>query len=141
MTHKEIAEKFQEIEKMAQSQSAWRIADVSRAYANELDPPRPKPGTVVWCPQEQNYGIVRDDGCIEFGRYRRMLSVVGPIKPVSIPAPGYPWQTTCTIPPVEEWPDDSEYCEVAIMFDRHTNSRRVQRVITRAEAERMEAER
>ena len=142
MTEKKVADKIREIAN-APTLSIEGRRELTR-LANELDPPRPEPGTVVWwrgsvvdtwhlgCAVV--YGIVPADNINACWNWDcRGLEW----KPARIAGP---MQETATIPPLDQWPEDSEYCEVAIVFDGHTNSRRVQHAIDRKEAERREAE-
>ena len=133
MTKKEIADRIRATLTVHSDPELVKLAD-------ELDPPRPEPGTVVWFPIDEECGVVADNGrgvYTSCGELVLWASLQEGTRPARIAGP---MQETATIPPLDQWPEDAKYCEVAIVFDRHTNSRRVQHVIDRKEAERREAE-
>jgi hypothetical protein len=116
------------------------VRDELLRRANELDPPEPQIGTpIVW---RKFADLGWRHGIIEMGRCTRtsegaqvpLESIAW--KPAQILGPR---QVSVTIPRTDEWPNDAAHCEAGITWTGYRNIIRVQRVITRPEAERMEA--
>jgi hypothetical protein len=136
MTNKQIAE----IIRRGQQDELDRLVD-------ELDPPRPEPepepGTVVWWKKDGGYdiwllgyvsdcqsGVVPLTGEPGFDDYCVTWDAID-YRPARILADD---EVAVQVPDISGWPDDSEYVEVALIYDKHTRIRYVQH-ITRSEAE------
>ena len=137
MTEREIADRIRATLTVHSDLDLWRLAD-------ELDPPRPKPGTVVWwrwtnrkCERGWSIGQVADNGrgvCIDIYSFKvsaewRYIEW----KPARIAGP---MQEIVDIPPVSEWPDDVGSITQRMIPHR---SRTSHTIITRDEAARREA--
>jgi hypothetical protein len=136
MTNKEISEI---------GRQCLNVRDYDRLHQlfDELDPPYPEPGAVVWyrrtdadpwilaIVEEGGEGIVFDDRSYLpwFNVYEWKLARILADDEVAV-----------QVPDISGWPDDSECVEVALIYDRHTHLKYAQHVITRAEAEAREAE-
>jgi hypothetical protein len=137
MTKKDIAERLREI--IAYQQHPYTRME---ELADELDPPRPEPGTVVWCHQESwpsdqwEIATSAEQGVYITGHGAALPWDSIRWKPARILADD---EVAVKVPLVREWPDDSECVEVALIYDRHTHLKYAQHVITRAEAEAREA--
>lgn len=114
-------------------------AEEQRKLADELDPPRPEPGTVVWWRyKEGTYWWLAE--IAKDGKGLRWPSRTIPFeeiewKPVRILAPD---EVAVKVPPVSEWPPLS--VGLALMYyPDNGHHEGYKRLITRAEAERMEA--
>ena len=141
MTHKEIAKRLRGLidatsNGIVLSESIQRIAD-------ELDPPRPEPGTVVWWQDDEGLGDpalgqVNEHGCIEmFGTIRELELSEVKWWPVRIAGP---MQEIVDIPPLREWPDNADYAELRLHYGRGEMTTNVRFGITRDEAARRQAE-
>jgi len=110
--------------------------------ADELDPPRPEPGTVVL------YALPKsDDWCAGWWTGKSVFDFASQlhldpsnlrIKPARILADD---EVAVKVPPVSEWPENAG--QVLAMYATVTSARvaPLTQIITRAEAEHMEAER
>jgi hypothetical protein len=135
MTSKEIAEI---------GRQCLNVRDYDRLHQlfNELDPPYPEPGTVVWYRRTDAdpwiLAIVEEDGdgiLFDNRSYLPWFNV-------------YEWKPACIladdevavqVPPVREWPEDA--IEIYGEYDCAGGDRPVGlTIITRAEAEAREAE-
>jgi hypothetical protein len=140
MTNKEIAEKLR------------HVADYNLSYAhlrdlaNELDPPRPEPGTVVWykftrepewsLKERWRLGIVTVEGdALWTVTHDLVLLCDVEYKPARILADD---EVAVKVPPVSEWPQGANAIVWEYNFP-HRPSDRSGMVITRAEAEAREA--
>ena len=135
MNQKEIADRIRATLTVHSDFDLIRLAD-------ELDPPRPEPGTVVWWRVAADdtwrlgcvvaYGIVPADNINACWNWDcRGLEY----KPARIAGP---MQEIVDIPPVSEWP---EYGDTLItLFEGKAKALRYRDVITRDEAARREAE-
>jgi len=137
MTNKEIAERLRKIMNMYS-------VDKLQQLANELDPPRPEPGTVVWWryPDDGEWfpGVAKPDGVEDHSDYPDWDEIEW--KPARILAPD---EVAVKVPPVSEWPNeafriDSEPYYRMQGWSKKTIGQYVT-LITRAEAESMEADR
>jgi hypothetical protein len=111
------------------------------SLANELDPPRPEPGTVVWwqvrCDEPLALGFVGYDERVyaKDGTSYPIYSLIV-IKPARILAPD---EVAIKVPPVSEWPETSDCLEACFYSWPKNGLKTGLTIITRAEAERMEA--
>ena len=133
MTEREIADRIRA------TLTVHSDPDLAR-LANELDPPRPEPGTVVWWQDDEGLGDpvlgqVNDLGFIELFGTKDKASIYS-VKwwPARIAGP---MQEIVDIPPVSEWPDDVGSITQRMIPHR---SRTSHTIITRDEAARREAE-
>ena len=137
MTNKEIAERLRDMSNRIGSLTQSSLAEL----ADELDPPLPEPGTVVWWQDDEGLGDptlgqVNEHGCIEmFGTIRELELSEVKWWPARIAGP---MQEIVDIPPVSEWPEDSE--TLTTLFEGEKRALRYRDVITRTEAARREAE-
>jgi hypothetical protein len=141
MTEKQIADKLRYVAEY--NLSYTHLTDL----ADELDPPRPEPGTVVWWTDANelskwSLGIVVSRRQIEIlGSTARLSLDSVKWKPVRIARPG---QVVVDVPPVRDW--DSGANEIWLAWQPcRDNFRRFPIIytgtkITRAEAEHMEGE-
>ena len=134
MTDKEIAKRLREIAKTLNP--TIRI----ESLADELDPPRPEPGTVVWWRDaeglgEWSLGQINNNRKVEFfGAWKELDLEAVQIKPARI---AKPMQEIADIPAVSEWPDDVGSITQRMIPHR---SRTSHTIITREEAARREVE-
>ena len=137
MTNKEISQRLRDI-------NNGHYAD-QRSIAeliNELDPTRPEPNTWVWWKWKDKdkewtwrKGIVSESGSSVFNAVAAAPLDMIEWKPARIAGP---MQVIVDVPRVSDWP---EYGDTLIMlFEGETKALRYRDVITRAEAERREAE-
>ena len=142
MTNKEIAERLREIATaraftMENRQAVEDIADT-------LDPPRPEPGTVVWWNYDRakhdlewKIGIVTDDGLLIVAADGDKHFLHHTItKPARILAPD---EVAVKVPPVSEWPEWAQ--DIEWRYGGEVGCTLHRPIITRDEAERMEAKR
>lgn len=129
MTHKEIAERGRRILSQTDRNADDKYRELVELF-DELDPPRPEPGTGLWWRYWRDggawkLGIVEEfgDGVVDSEQEFHGWGDIE-YKPARIAGP---MQEIVDIPPVSEW-DGAE-------------SIYVRKAITRAEAERMEADR
>ena len=123
-----------------------RLSKMIRDKADELDPPRPEPGTVVWWRDaeglgEWSLGQINNNRKVEFfGAWKELDLEAVQIKPARIAGT---MQEIVGIPPVNEWP----LTATAVQMFYVDKTRRflcpvgsIGRVITRDEAARREVE-
>ena len=137
MMHKEIAQRLRELDETGN----WGGV---QALADELDPPLPEPGTVVWWrykyaggPEYKYIGIVEDHGEGIYdagGCFRAMQDIEWKLAHVLEPG-----QVIVDVPPVSEWAVNADYAELRLHYGHGEIPTNVRLGITRAEAERMEA--
>ena len=136
MMHKEIAQRLRELDETGNWGGVQDLAD-------ELDPPLPETGTVVWWrwADKPNWqiGQVSDDGKGIVARIFSWDNHVAPWeriewKPARIAGPR---QVIVDVPRVSDWPKDGTHVEAAVTG--YSDTWWFAEVITRAEAERMEA--
>lgn len=148
MTHKEIAKRLRGLVIAARNQHQYQTADRMEELADELDPGRPEPGTVVWCiwfdnDEPVNRLFLSESDAREYKDSNPCL-ITGMVAPLRLPtrilAPG---EVAVKVPPVSEWPDDAlridsePYYRMSGTYTKATGHQVT--LITRAEAERMEA--
>ena len=141
MTHKEIAERLRDMSNRIGSLTQSSLAEL----ADELDPPLPEPGTVVWwrfigalayhgwehgVVDKSLKGVWSSDGLVHWSRIE--------YKPARIAGP---MQEIVDIPPVKDWPRNCDEVELKWHYDdRDFMSGSAGATITRGEAARREAE-
>jgi hypothetical protein len=140
MTNKEIAARLRSVAKLESSGSITK----SRLHeiADELDPPRPEPGTVVWWKfgtddDEYRIGQVNDSGTGVRGVYWNSTPAYWKhidYKPARILAPD---EVAVKVPPVEEWTPNATAIGVYMSYG-DSGCVKLRDVITRAEAEARE---
>ena len=141
MTDKEIAERLRKI--MADYGDMGELQEL----ADELDPPRPEPGTLVWWSyandtarkhlgyvSDRQYGVVPLNEKPGFDDYYVPFEQIE-WKPARILGLD---EVVVKVPPVSEWPGDSE--TLITLFEGEKRAHRHRDVITRADAARREAE-
>ncbi len=131
MTNKQIAERLRT--RVTDHYDAVRLAD-------ELDPPRPEPGTVVEnCFGTAPYGIVshENDGNVIVLTIHGAYNYNEQWKPARILAPD---EVAVKVPPMWDWPTGGESID-AVYETNMVGTTYYDTIITRVEAERMEAER
>ena len=139
MTDKERAERLRKVATAPTLTIEGRQALVE--VADELDPPRPEPGTVVWWTDDEGLGDpvlgqIDAYGHIElFGTTDTVIARDVKWWPACIAGP---MQEIVGIPPVKDWPEDSE--TLITLFEGEKRAHRHRDVITRAEAARRETE-
>ena len=152
MTDKERAQAYREVADWLlehadiEPQIQVRLSKLVRDYADELDAPRPTPGTIVWWQDTEGLsdpglGQVNEYGFVEmFGTGKSLDRREIKWWPARIAEPG---QEIVDIPPVSEWPMTATDIQ---MFYVDRNRRflspvgAIGRVITRDEAARREEE-
>ncbi len=140
MTNKDIAERLR---KLPTSLGSPPLTEAIERLANELDPPKPEPGTFVWWRVHYGHnwhpGIVcpNDTGelCIQGAIGLEEMSGVS-WKPARILAPD---EMTVKIPPVKKWPISAAAIYTHFVDDTKRNVGEIGCVITHAGAERTEA--
>ena len=134
MMHKEIAQRLRELDETGN----WGGV---QALADELDPPLPEPGTVVWWQDFERLGDpvlgrFNDLGRIElFGSTQLINPASVKYWPARILGSG---EVAVDVPPVSGWPNWAEAMEWRFISPVTFHDRPF---ITRTEAERLEAER
>ena len=144
MTNKEIAEQLRSIAR-AEGLYTQNRKELFR-LADELDPQRPEPGTLVWVRWNEaglQTALVDADGkgvVFNDNSYLPWEVVIECVKPRVLA----PDEVAVKVPPASEWPKEAEslHCDPWFAnggkrYMRHSSAL----TITRAEAERMEAER
>ena len=143
MTDKEIAERLRDMSNRIGSLTQASLTEL----ADELDPPRPEPGTVVWWRDaeglgEWSLGQINNNRKVEFfGAWKELDLEAVQIKPARI---AKPMQEIVDIPPVSEWPkgalriDSEPYYRFLGTETRSTGQHLT--ITTRTQAERREAE-
>ena len=137
MTHKEIAERLRDMSNRVGSLTQSSLAEL----ADDLDPPRPEPGTVVWWRVAAddkwrlgcvlNYGIVPVDNLLACWNWDfKGLEY----KPARIAGP---MQEIVDIPPVSEWPRGANAVN-AVYETGYIGTTYIGEIITRDEAARRE---
>ena len=138
MTNREIAKRLRGLidatsNGIALSVSIQRIAD-------ELDPTRPEPGTVVWFPIDEECGVVADNGRGVYTSCGELVpwgSLQEGTKPARIAGP---MQEIVDIPPVSEWPVGALGLDAVWYFPTQDHIVTQWRITNRTEAARREAE-
>jgi hypothetical protein len=128
----EIAEKVRRFARIVQDYYPNTAAEM-QSLMDELDPPLPEPGTVVQFVESGDYGVIDGNGHVH--TQHTVITDPRPYKPATIARPG---QVVVDVPPVSEWGNAGE---IALAFIKPNNHELRDTIITRAEAERMEAER
>ena len=148
MTNKEIAERLREIADRLRdlidgTSNGIVLSEYIQRIVDELDPPRPEPGTVVWwrfigalayhgwehgVVDKSLKGIWSSDGLVHWSRIEW--------KPTRIAGP---MQEIVDIPPVSEWPEKTDDVNIWAQYTSGLRGEVLKR-ITRAEAERREVE-
>ena len=141
MTHKEIAERLRDL--IDGTSNGIVLSESIQCIADDLDPPLPEPGTVVWWRDaeglgEWSLGQINNNRKVEFfGACKELDLEAIQIKPARIAGP---MQEIINIPPVSEWPGNAG--QILAMYCTVTSARVAPliQVITRDEAARREAE-
>jgi hypothetical protein len=141
LTNEQKAQAYRELTEWLLGHEEHSVISLINQRIDELDPPIPAMSgdPILW--RWDNRGQWRH-GIIEGGCWTR--SAEGALialdnidwKPARLLGPR---QVSVTIPRTDEWPNDAAHCEAGITWTGYRNIIRVQRVITRPEAERMEA--
>ena len=135
MTKKEVANRLREMADMYHPDEMLSLADT-------LDPPKPKPGTVVWWrkPGEEwalgvalPYGVTPVNALTACWNYSDGIEY----RPARILADD---EVAVKVPPVEEWTPNATAIGIYMSYG-DSGVVKLREVITRKEAERMEAER
>ena len=138
MTNKEIADRLRDL--IDGTSNGIVLSEAIQRIADDLDPPRPEPGTVVWwryltgslwfLGTVNNSGVVQQFGTSESPHWSQIE-----YKPARIAGP---MQEIVDIPPVSEWPEYALTYYVAFMDAGEAIDPVI--ILTRAEAARREAE-
>ena len=140
MTEREIAKRLRGVAKAPTLNIEGRRE--LTLIADELDPPRPEPGTVVWWRDaeglgEWSLGQIHNTRKVEFfGAWKELDLEAVQIKPARI---AKPMQEIVDIPPVSEWPEYALTYYAAFMDAGEAIDPVI--ILTREEAGRREAER
>ena len=140
MTNKEVAERLREIAEYGEGPYT-RLSQL----ADEIDPPRPEPGTVVWwrvtADDKWHLGCVVDYGIVPADKVNACWNwdVNGlEWKPARILAPN---EMAVQVRPVSMWPIGAKEADLRWHYGDGIMPRCSNVSITRTEAARMEAER
>ena len=143
MTNKEIADRLRGL--IDATSNGIVLSEYIQRIADELDPPRPSPGTVVWWRHIPRDGVIVDwtTGVVVPDNKAGIYSQYGwyawdeiEYKPARIAGP---MQEIIDIPPVSEWPEKTDDVNIWAQYTSGLRGEVLKR-ITRAEAKRREAE-
>jgi len=142
MTNKEIAERLRKIvDRQEKLLGAGGSVTEIRQIADELDPPRPEPGTYVWWRYTHNrslgwyLGEYRESGVDHFGSVYLVPWSDIEWKPARILADD---EVAVKVPPVEEWTPNATAIGIYMSYG-DSGCVKLRDIITRAEAEAQEA--
>ena len=139
MTNKETAERLRKL--IDGTSNGIVLSEAIQNIADELDPPRPEPGTVVWWRDAEGLGEwclgqINNNRKVEFfGAWKELDLEAIQIKPARIAGP---MQEIVDIPPVKDWPEYALTYYAAFMDAGEAIDPVI--ILTRDEAARREAE-